>query len=573
MNMRTFLRSIILISVSFLLNNTRLQAQANFQWTKTMGDTLLDYAKGIAVDDSGNVYTVGTFSGVVDFNPGAGVNNLSSPNSPSVFISKLDANGNFKWARKIGGTLSVYGNDIALNSLGELYIVGSFSGTTDFNPSVIFINNVTSSGNRDAYVLKLSSAGAFIWVKTFGDNGKDEANRLALSSNGDVHVTGRFELTVDFNPNVGTANLTAVNEDAYILKLDASGNYIWSKKLGGTGDEEGLDMAIDDIGNVYSIGSFDADIDLDPSIINSTSITTNGLRDIYISKLSASGNFIWGKRIGNANNDFASGIALDTTSNPYISGYFEDTLDFNPGAGTTNLIANFTDAYVLKLTAISGNFTWVKQIGGGNFDRAYGITIDKNNAVYTIGQFKSTVDFDPGPGTFNLSGTGNGRDLFVLKLSDAGNFIWAKATGGSGDVYASSIAVSAMNDVLVTGYFEDTVDFNDPNAVNLSSNGMRDIFIYKLSQNNPSDLNDKSPINTLFSVFPNPAQTSVNIIFTDEIESVQVQIIDVFGKIVCLNDNTGRDLSIDVSALHKGLYYLQVKVDRGIIGTQKIIIE
>jgi hypothetical protein len=566
----------ILMAIVFITNK-QLQAQtSNFKWVKNIGDTAQILVKSIVTDTDGNVYTAGTFTGVVDFNPDAGINSLTSLTNSSAFISKLDSNGNFIWVKKIGGSFITTLNGMAISSAGDLYLTGSFYGTTDFNPSIIATNNVTSVGGADIYILKLSSAGAFVWVRAIGDNGNDVGTSIKMSDANEIYVTGDFEQTVDFNFGAGTTNMTAILDDAFVLKVDASGNFMWAKKLGGSGYEEPIALSVDHAGNVYTIGSFDANIDLNPSASLTANFTSNGQTDIYISKLDASGNFAWGKRIGNSADNFATGIANDSLGNAYITGYFEDTLDFNPSLPFNNdLIADFIDVYVLKLSAASGAFVWVKQIGGGNFDRAYAISIDQDNNSYITGQFRSSCDFDPSTAVFNVSTTGNGRDLFVLKLSDAGNFIWVKATGGSGGtVLPSSMAIHNTDEVLVTGLFEGTVDFNDPDSVNLTATlANRDVFIYKLIQNSVSNQINEVSTSLEINVFPNPASGQLNIEFYQDQINTQIKLVDVFGKTIQEQICTGTSKILDVAMLSSGIYYLQVISNAKIKGTQKIIIE
>jgi hypothetical protein len=113
-------------------------------------------------------------------------------------------------------------------------------------------------------------------------------------------------------------------------------------------------------------------------------------------------------------------IAVDATGNVYTTGYFEGTADFDPGAGTTNLIsAGNLDYFVSKLDP-SGNFLWAKSIGGSSNEVGYSIAVDSSGNVYTTGYFAGTADFDPGAGTSNLTSVG-GNDVFVLKLSPSGD--------------------------------------------------------------------------------------------------------------------------------------------------------
>jgi hypothetical protein len=126
-----------------------------FAWAAGMGGTGYDYGYGIAVDASGNVYTTGSFEGTADFDPGSGVSNLTSAGDNDVFVRKLDASGNFLWARSMGGTGSDRGGGIAVDASGIVYTTGWFSSTVDFDPGAGTVN-LTSAGARDIFVQKLS---------------------------------------------------------------------------------------------------------------------------------------------------------------------------------------------------------------------------------------------------------------------------------------------------------------------------------------------------------------------------------------------------------------------------------
>ncbi len=222
----------------------------SLNWAKSIGSSNSDKGYSIAVDASGNVYTAGIFKGTVDFDPGSGTTNLTSAGNDDAFISKLDASGNFIWAKSFGGTGVDLANSIFIDAIGNLYVTGAFQGTVDFDPGSS-TNNLTSIGSPDAFIIKLSGSGNFIWAKQFGGTIRATGNSIKVDATGSVYTTGFFEGTVDFDPGSGTTNFTSINiGDAFISKLDGSGNFIWAKQLGGTSGTQPSSIFVDATGNV-----------------------------------------------------------------------------------------------------------------------------------------------------------------------------------------------------------------------------------------------------------------------------------------------------------------------------------
>ena len=147
--------------------------------------------------------------------------------------------------------------------------------------------------------------------------------------------------------------------------------------------------------------------------------------------LLASGDFVWAKGIGGMGliDNVGRDITIDSSGNIYTTGGYYSTADFDPGPGISNLTSTGNgDIFVTKLDS-SGNILWAKSMGGVNYDFGYSIAVDSSGDVYTTGSFEGTADFDPGPGTFNLTSTVNGN-IFVTKLDSSGNFVWAKSMSG-----------------------------------------------------------------------------------------------------------------------------------------------
>jgi len=386
----------------------------------------------------------------------------------------------FEWAVSMGSTFSYdEGNAITTDLLGNVYVTGFFGGTVDFDPGTGTVN-LTATGTQDIFVQKLDSLGNLIWAKAMLSTSFGVGRSITTDTSGNVYLTGWFRGTVDFDPNAGTTNLTSAGgDDIFIQKLDASGNLIWARSVGGATADRGQSIAVDFSGNVLITGRFQDSVDFDPEV-GTYYINSVGLFDIYVLKLDATGKMIWATGTGGNLFDEGKSIATDVLGNVYVTGYFESTVDFDPGSGASNLTsAGGKDVFIQKLNA-AGNFVWAKALMGSAVGIGSSIATDVSGDIYLAGYFQGTADFDPGTGTLNLTSAGS-NDIFAEKLDSAGNLIWAVSMGGSSFDLAQSITSDAFGNAYVAGYFQDTADF-DPGSgtANLISAGSFDIFTQKL---------------------------------------------------------------------------------------------
>jgi PKD repeat protein len=453
----------------------------SYEWAKNLGGSGFDFGQSVDVDKNKNVYSVGRFQGTSDLDPGPSISNFSSNGVDDIYISKLDSNGNYLWAKSFGGpgAESVYSIQTERN--GFIYVIGCYEDTVDFDPG-IGVNNLISNGSTDIFILKLDSSGNFIWVKGMGGWDTDIGYSIAIDTNENVYSTGYFKSTVDFNPNTGLFNLTSNgNQDIFIQKLDSSGNFLWAKSLGGSDTDKGNYIDTDNYGNFYITGDFkSATIDFDPGL-GISSHSSNGDYDIFVIKLDSNGSLIWSKTMGSSSYDYGNSLDIDDQGNVYTTGGFRLSMDFDPGAGTYFLGSmGLLDVYVQKLDS-SGNFLWAKSYGSTGFDLGESIEVDGNGNVYTTGYFNETVDFDPNTNTLLLVSNG-GIDAFIQKLDSNGNIAWAKNYGGPTQDISESLALDNYGNIYTTGHFGNTSDF-DPNIgiANIASFGGLDGFILKLS--------------------------------------------------------------------------------------------
>ena len=510
-------RDTYLIIFSMLFSISFISAPSAKAWSSAQtavsvfGGVGNEFSESTVVDSTGNIYTTGRFANTVDFDPGVGTSNLTSAGLSDVFVSKLDASGNLLWAKSFGAAAADAGLSIAVDSTGNVYTTGFFASTVDFDPGA-GTSNLISAGSSDVFISKLDASGNLVFAKRFGGSISDLSYSIAVDSTGNIYTTGFFQDIVDFDPGAGTTDLnTAGLSDVFISKLDASGNLVFAKRFGAAEADVGRSIALDSTGNIYTAGYFEQTVDFDPGT-GTTNLTSAGRSDVFVSKLDSSGNLLWAKSFGAAAADVGLSVAVDSTGNVYTTGYFEQTVDFDPGAGTTDLtIAGGSDVFVSKLDA-SGNLVFAKRFGGSNDDGGISISVDSNGNIHTTGYFEERVDFDPGVGTSNLTSAG-GTDVFVSKIDSSGNLLLAKSFGGTANDVGRSITFDSTGNIYTTGEFSGTVDF-DPGTgtTNLISAGGNDVFILRLDPSGDARASAAPSAPTLNSI--TGADRRVTITFT-----------------------------------------------------------
>lgn len=320
----------------------------------------------------------------------------------------------------------------------------------------------------------------FQWAIQQSGNESEAVNQLAEDAAGNIYETGNFWGTVDFKYGPGTYNLTSNGlTDNFICKLSASGDFIWARKTGGTGYDNSLNICVDANNNLHTGGKFQSTVDFNPSgaVYN---LVSNGSDDAFIASYSDNGEFLWAAQFGSTGTDFLEGLV---TKNGYLyaTGYFQGTVDFDPGPAVYNLTATGLDgAFFLKLDT-EGNLVWAKSISGTSSILSFDIDADDSGNVFAGGEWWNTCDFDPGMGTQMKTATNFLADAFLLKLDEDGDFVWVNVFSGTDNEWVKSIDIHANQDIGITGVFEASMDVDPGSGVsNLASNGNYDMFVCRL---------------------------------------------------------------------------------------------
>ena len=266
------------------------------QWATSFGGPGNDAGQGIATDGS-SVFVTGSFRSVMNF----GLQQVASAGLQDAFVIKLDAgSGGFVWGKNLGGAGDDQGFGIGLDAFSNVTVTGDFSSTAAFGPVVL-----NSAGSTDAFVAKLTSAGAVSWAKGFGGPGHDDGVALSVDPNGNVVFTGDIIGTANFQGIPLTSQGTAGEFNIFLAKLRPDGTILWAKRYGGADFSTGFGVDTDLAGNIYTTGVFRG-----TATIGSTALTSQGAYDVYVAKLDPGGVVTSANSFGSAGDDQVFQIAV-----------------------------------------------------------------------------------------------------------------------------------------------------------------------------------------------------------------------------------------------------------------------
>ena len=403
----------------------------------------------ITTDAAGNAYVSGSYQGVVDF----GTNRLTALSHSDMFLAKYDSDGALQWARQGSATYTYFTNltanagyGVAVDAQGNSYVAGSFAGT-NFPHGTYAID---SHGDADVFLVKYNANGMLnsTWSRRAGGTGWDAAQALAIDRDGNLYLTGQFSSPeADFGTKtIGTAN----GPDIFVAKYAPDGTCLWVKAAGGTGSDIGYGIAVDDAGNVYVTGYYQATAHFDARVL-----TAVGGVDVFLAMYDSAGNCDWVRSAGGAANECAFGLTLIEPDRVCLSGYFQGAATFGatvlPSPG-----ASRTDWFVAEYDR-QGNPRWAKAAGGTN---AYGRALATDGAghLYAAGILGGNAQFGGHP----LASPGP-LDLALAMYDASGNVLWNRV-GGNTNEYANALACDSAGNLLVAGAFRGQARFG-PDAL------------------------------------------------------------------------------------------------------------
>ncbi len=403
------------------------------------------------------------------------------PLKVDLFIARVNDAGEAVWAKQFGDALSQASQDapfqpqdglhgVTVGSQGHVIVAGHFRNTVDFGGGTLSSPN----GERDIFVVELDAAGDHVWSRSFGGAaGNGAAHGVATDAQGNVYVTGAFTGTIDFGggalvqPSIGGSDESGM----FLVKLDASGNHVWSKRYNSGGAaSQGNEVAVDPQGNVLLTGYFGGTVDF-----GGGPLTAVGGKEAVVVKLDPAGTMLWTRHYGATAEARGASITTNAAGQVYMTGSAIGTVDLGNGPVT---VANLS-GFLVKLGGDGAPVENKVFSADQGAMMGVGIRVDcSQNPILAAWGTGAGADFGGGP----LAAT-NGQRTYLARYSEAGNHLWSKAYG-SGTMFGQGLDVDCEGHAIVTGWYGGSVDFGGQPHVSM---GHDDIFVAKIAPVNDPD--------------------------------------------------------------------------------------
>ena len=337
------------------------------------------------------------------------------------------------WAKRYGDGSAQSGRDVAVDPGGNILLAAAIDGVADFGGGAL-----VSAGSADFAVAKIDPYGFHVWSKRFGGLALDTINSIAADAAGAVIFTGTPGPTgVDFGGGMLPA---AGNDDIVLVKLDAGGAHVWSKRFGGAGNQRGIAVAASAAGDVVLLAYAESATSVDFGGGALTGVDSG----VLLAKFDAGGTHLWSKRFSTLD-AVPTGLGVDAAGNIVIAGHFGASIDFGGGALTAS--GGF-DVFLVKFDA-AGNHLWGQRYGDLSTQMAGGVFVTPAGDIVLTGgyagsMFAGQMSAAPGPVTSRM---------FVARFSAPGNLQWVKTGGGDApaEVFGRDVVMDAGGNTFVTG--------------------------------------------------------------------------------------------------------------------------
>jgi hypothetical protein len=500
----TYLTIIFVLAVSTLASMTFLPqkvAQAatfpSYRYSETFtSSTGSAQGNAVATDSSGDIFQAGQFTGTVNFAGTQGTDNQTSSNT-GAFVTKYSNNGTYDWTDTIPANSYAYGESVAVDSQGNVYVAGQFSGTVNFAGTQGTDNQNDAGGNGDAFLTKYDSNGTYAWTQTFDTtSGYAQGFGVSVDKSGNVDLTGAFSGTINFEGTQGTDSQSSPNSngDGFVTQFNTSGTYAWTRIFNGSGLTyvSPYGIAADSNGNVYVDGEFSGTVNFAGSQGTDNQTDAGGSGDGYLAEYSSSGIYIRTETFdtsaagGTYANPYA--VAVDSNGDAYVAGEFTGTVNFKGTQGTDNRTdtGGAGDGFLTKFNS-SGSYLYTNTfITTTSSDNAlpYGMTTDSAGNVYLAGGFLGTINFAGSQGTDNKTDPTGSGDVFLTQYAPDGTYNWTAifgdpsgGGGGPGDPYAIGVVTDPLGNAYITGAWTGTITFDGPGGSDTRTSGVNDAFL------------------------------------------------------------------------------------------------
>ena len=426
-------------------------------WARAYDNGSSELVNSLAVDASGNLYAAGNFGGTGGFGRtagGAAVTLAAVGGGTNAFALKLDASGNSVWAAGVGGAGYEQGKRIAVDAAGNVVLAGSMTATANIGNLVL-----NSTGNLSVFIAKFGATGVPLWATELGGTGADQVGGLAVDGSGNVFVGGTFAATAAFGGGNSLTTPTLSTPQAFVTKLSAAGVDLWAHQLDATGGASVNDLHTDSLGNVYAGGNFSGNF----TAAATATLYSAGGSDPFVDKLDTNGVYQWAKSAGGPGTDTLAGLAVSAPDVVKLVGGFTGPAAFGgttlAGSGLYNFFVSQVSNVVATGARAVGFAAPTFGLGGFTID-TYATAVDAAGDTYATGDYRGTVNFNPGGAAVNLT-PGGLRDIYLAKYSPTGALIWVKGLTGGNSLASrgNALVVDSAGNVILGGQISGPVTF------------------------------------------------------------------------------------------------------------------
>ncbi|MBK9246584.1 MAG: hypothetical protein IPM69_00350 [Ignavibacteria bacterium] len=432
------------------------------KWIKSAGSTGDDSGQSIVLDSLGNSYIIGSFTNDITF----GNTKLKSNDASDIFVIKYKNDGSALWAKNFGGIAEDLGYSIACEPNGTIVFTGSI-----MNNAYFAADTIKSLGGTDAFIGKLTTDGTLTWIKRIGSTNDDAGRGITVDNQGNYYVTGAFSDKITF-PGPSSFSITSDGgSDMFLVKYSTTGTALWAKRAGGTSLDEAHGICFDKNGFVDVAGFFWGTAKFPGG--TAIDLTSTGNYDCFVVQYNLDGMPQWSKKAGGSSDDEPNAIAVDDTGTIFMTGFYTGTASFS-----TDVSLKLGGMFLAKYT-IDGFSEGAVKIGNTESDMGKGVALDKSGNVYVIGNFYDKTDFGLSNVT-DLISTGK-SDVIIACLNYSGRLQWARRAGGTLNDNGNAIVSDSKGDVFVVGGFRDASSFPSGTIQDISSIGGLDVFVGRYS--------------------------------------------------------------------------------------------
>lgn len=536
------IKKITLFLLTAWLAGDTIAQPFNYQWANSFGGRP-SYSGRIqsVYSDFGLIYTIGDFQNTQTF----GTTTLTMTGYNDAYVSIYDTAGQFVFARKWGAPFSyVYASSICIDNASFMYVAGHFLNQCNIDGQV-----VNSAGQNDIYLAKLDQLGNVVWLVRAGGNSFDEPTSICYYNN-TIYMTGSFTGSATFD----TVNLSSsgVNDrDIFIAAYNINnGNCNWAVKAGGSGEDRGQCIRVDNAGNLMVSGFFN-----NIGFFGSNSVTSVLAADAFLAKYNLSGVNQWVRSGGSRGNDIAEALGFDQNNNYYITGNIADTATFGPFTLPDN---GYGSAFIAKYNS-AGTIQWFKAGGSSSNDGAYDIAVYPTGHSYITGYMNGTSNFS---GT--IIPTIGANDAFIVHYNSSGGVIFGTAVGGQSFDQGKSILCNEGGGIVyLMGEYSLSVNFSGTTLTAPLATWRQ--FLTKLSSGTLQVIeNQPSVLQLYFDAVSN----SLQITLPDNIKgNSTLRVIDMQGRTLLEKEiyqfASGVHMSIPLPDCSKGIYRAVLNNSKG----------